>query len=156
MNDFRFRLERLRDLRLAEEKETARGLAAAREAVGRAERIVEDLAQAEAQLRERIHDALETSPTAGHMQNLQVVLTQLRRQRAEALAERRHAEALLEESIQRFQDAFREREILDRLRERRREEWARDQLREEQKNLDEVGRGRDDMTAAVMGGQGSS
>ena len=140
MRGFRFRLEKLRDLRTAEEQGKARALAKARDAVARLESVIDGVVDSEAGVLERIGTMLQGGPRAGAVQNMQVMLGQLRRQRAVAEVERVKAQEELNAALLAYQDAFREREILDRLRARQMDSWNRDEQRREQAVLDEVGR----------------
>lgn len=151
MSGFRFRLEKVRDLRSAEEQEQARRLAQARSKVARARGVVDRIDRAEAGVRDRARAALRGRNPVGMVQNLEVLLNQLGRQRALAEAACASAEEALDAAVEDYQRAFREREIMDRLRERRQDEWRREELRREQGVLDELGRG----GSGAGGGRGS-
>lgn len=142
MRGFRFRLEQLLDLRTAAEEETARKLAEARQAVGGAKSSVDRILRSESELRKQVGRAMRGTGTVGAVQNLVVVREQLARQRLAAEAELSRAEGHLAEALENHRQAHREREILDRLRTRRSEEWRLEAHRREQAVLDESGRGR--------------
>lgn len=142
MKGFRFRLEQLLDLRAAAEEETARKLADARHTVTGARNMVDRILRSESELREQVGRALRGTGNVGAVQNLDIVREQLARQRVAAEAQLSEAEARLAEAIAAHQQAHQEREILDRLRARRSEEWRIETQRREQSILDEVARGR--------------
>ncbi|MGI9625278.1 MAG: flagellar export protein FliJ [Longimicrobiales bacterium] len=142
MRGFRFRLEKLRGLRWAEEQEKARRLAEAGTALDRAQGILERIAESEAGVQSRMRDALEEAPTAGVVQNLMVLLDAMRRQRTAAEEDRAAALDQVVEATTQLQEATRERKILDRLRDRHRGEWVREERQREQSILDEANRGR--------------
>lgn len=142
MRGFRFRLEKVLDLRTAAEEEMGRRVADARRAAGRARGVVDRILRSELALRERVGEALQERRSVGSVQNMEVVREQLARQRLVAEAELIKAEGTLEEAVENHRKAHQEREILDRLRSRRAAEWQVEERRKEQSVLDEVGRGR--------------
>ncbi|MDH3223828.1 MAG: flagellar export protein FliJ [Gemmatimonadota bacterium] len=149
MRGFRFRLERVLDLRAAAEEEMGRRVADARRAAGRARSVVDRILRSELALRERVGEALRGTRSVGSVQNLEVVREQLARQRLVAEAELVDAEVALREAVENHRKAHREREILDRLRTRRAAEWQVEERRREQSVLDEVGRGRSGVEGSV-------
>ena len=142
MRNFRFRLEQLLDLRAAAEEATARKLADARHTVTGARNMVERIVRSESELRQQVGRALRETGSVGAVQNLDIVREQLARQRLAAEAQLSEAETRLSEALAAHQQAHQEREILDRLRARRSEEWRVENQRREQAVLDEVARGR--------------
>jgi flagellar FliJ protein len=139
---FVFGLARVLRLRSSLERERARELGrAVREAEERkqeADRAAERLAR----YGEQASAGNASVTTAGSLNNLRlsVEAAEGRLERANAS----HAEA--EESVareqERFREARREREVLERLRERRRDDWRQESSRLEQKELDEIARQR--------------
>jgi len=140
MKGFRFRLEKLRDLRRMEEEGRARAVAQASDSVATAQKLIDGIIESEAEVLDRIRTIVTSGPRVGLVQNMQVVLGQLRRQRAVAQAQRVKAEEELKTARLAFQEAYREREILDRLRERQMDSWNREEGRREQAVLDEASR----------------
>jgi flagellar FliJ protein len=138
MSRFRFRLQRILDLRAEREKERARVLG---RAVRDAEARKSDLDTAAARL-DQCGEQLVTRPghvaTAGAMRNLGLTV----RAAAEAVA---HAEQSYEDAEQNvraerklFGEARKERRVVERLRERRHTAWREDELRQEQKEIDGI------------------
>lgn len=152
MKAFRFRLEKLRELRVAEEETQARMVAAARAAVDQALEMARQVGNAESEVRERIAAAIGRSPSVGTVQNLRVLLNHLMRQRQAAEADHRKAEESLEESLIQFREAIREREVLDRLKDRQKEQWALERRRIDQNTLDEQSRGDRVLSPSDKGG----
>lgn len=142
MRGFRFRLEKLRGLRWAEEQEKARQFAEAGLVLDRVQVVLDRIAESEVGVQDRMRVALEEAPTAGVVQNLLVLLDALKRQKTTAEEERATALDQLEVATSALQGATRERKILDRLRDRHRGEWVREERQREQSILDEANRGR--------------
>lgn len=142
MKGFRFRLEQLLDLRAAAEEEMVRKLAAAQRLVTEAEDALGRIQSAEADLRDQVGRALRGVGTVGAVQNLDVVREQLGRQRLIAEAELARVRAEHAEAAENHRQAHQEREILNRLKDRRSKEWRVEVHRREQAVLDEVARGR--------------
>ncbi len=135
---FRFPLERLLRYRERTERERAQSLGVAvreeqdrREAI---ERATERLGRIGAQLAE----GGASLTRAGTLRNLG--LTILAAAGEIEAAERSHAESLarLECEKERYGEARRERRVVERLREHRKESWAEDEKRAEQVEHDEL------------------
>lgn len=142
MKRFAFRLERVLELRQAAEKERARELAQAltEEEAGR-----EALRQGEARLavaRAQLKGAGGARPAAGTLRNLELSVAALSRQADELQAT--HAQCLERVAAERhqYEQARRDRRVLERLREQRREAWADEYQRWEQGISDEAALGR--------------
>ena len=140
MTVFRFRLEKLLELRLAEEESVARSVASARESVRKAEEQLRQSAEAEADVRSKISAVLNDDASVGTLQQLRVLHGHLQRQRHAAQGDMNQAQAALEEQLEAFREAIKEREVLDKLKERQKDLWRIEQRRLEQNDLDEQSR----------------
>ncbi len=138
MSAFRFSLRRIRDLRREEEKACARTLQEARLRAEEAEEARRTLEAIRLSGRERLARAHAAGGPIGRLHPLEFLLSRMEEHLAEAEFRCREAEERVAASLHRFTEAFRLRSTLDRLRERRFQEWRTDELRREQKELDEV------------------
>lgn len=145
MEGFRFRLQRLLDLRLAQTEHTARELGTARAAEDGA---TQSLAAAAAQRQEQL-SSLREAPAA---QPLELDAWEAVRagydsaRRAEDAARTQLESAQDRVAVARgvFLQARREQQALDRLRQRRHGDWSAEQAAAEQAALDDsAGRGRE-------------
>lgn len=138
MNAFRFRLDPVLALRERQEKDSAVGLARARQdqdAARQARADLETAVEAGRSLLARAHGA---GGPAGHLQNLALVVGTVGDRLRHADERCREAEERVVESMKEFHHAFRQRRTLEQLRERRLEAWHTEQAKGEQKTMDEV------------------
>ena len=136
MKRFRFRLERLLQLRERREREQAQALGLAlREEEDRRD-ARDEAAERLGRIGEQIADAGTSVTRAGTLRNLGLTVEAALDQ-AEA-AERSHEESLerLRDEQERYGEARRERRVIERLRERRRDDWREDLKRDEQQEQD--------------------
>jgi flagellar export protein FliJ len=138
MGNFKFRLQKVLELRLARELEQAGVLADARRAAAEAERVRELLEQVREIGQQQIADAHGTGGTAGQLQNLNFVLERLGEQLDHADVECRSAADQVASELSAFSHALRDRRVLDQLRERQLATWRSAQVRQEQKTMDDV------------------
>lgn len=115
---FKFRLQRLLDLREQKEREMAAGLARAEHAADAARAELANLDAVRAIGREQLHAVHATDGTVGELRNLVFVLEQLDAQVASAQASVDAAEEAAARARGELGDAFRDRRVLDRLRDR--------------------------------------
>lgn len=115
---FKFRLQRLLDLREQKEREMAAELARAEQAADAARAELANLDAVRAIGRERLHAAHATDGTVGELRNLVFVLEQLDAQVVSAQASVSDAETLASRARGELGEAFRDRRVLDRLRDR--------------------------------------
>lgn len=142
MKRFAFRLERVLELRHAAEKERARELA---QALNEEESDREALHQGLVRLagaRAQLAGSTVSAPRAGTLQNLEMSITLLSRQAEELQASHERSLERLEAERQHYEQARRDRRVLERLREQRREAWAGEYQRWEQAISDETALGR--------------
>jgi flagellar FliJ protein len=135
---FPFRLERLLDLKHRREKERAEALgramrdeAARREAMQRAE---ERLAES----REQAQPPAGTTQPAGTLRNLGLTIAAAAQHVDAATTAQEEAGRALEGERQRYQEARRDRRVIERMREKRYEDWTREADRTEQREIDGV------------------
>lgn len=120
---FKFRLQRLLDLREQKEREMAAELARAEGAVDAARAELANLDAVRAIGRERLHAAHAADGTVGELRNLVFVLEQLDAQVTNAQASVDAAEDAAARARGELGDAFRDRRVLDRLRDRHQEDF---------------------------------
>lgn len=142
MTRFKFRLDRVLQLKQRAEREQARALG---DALREEQRREAERAAAEEQARraaEQMADAGRTTLPAGALANLG-----LARDAADAGAERarehvEEAEQRVDEERDRYDEKRRDRRTVEKLREHRHAEWQLEQSRQEQKESDAVKNGR--------------
>ncbi len=137
MKAFTFRL--LTVLEDRRRREETRALALAR-----AQRAATDARAEREALQERLREgqhllvAEHGSGSAGFLRNYLVVLEQLRQRLVDAVSREDAASREVTEHALAFQEASRDREVIARLMERRREEWDVERRRREQLETDET------------------
>jgi flagellar FliJ protein len=137
---FRFRLERVRALRERREDLARRALA---DAIARMSCSQEQLRTVEehlehARAEQRLNAGRSLSVSAAELQARQAFLERVEAQRRESVRELERHEAQVADRDTDLGHAARERQMLERLKERQREEHARETLRSESNALDEI------------------
>lgn len=130
---FRFPLQRLLELKAAREQEMARQLADARRGADAERRTRDALAAVHAEAQRSLSLTASATPTVGELAALSYTLVQLSERISMAEERTSAAEAVADEKHQLLATALQERQVLDRLRERRLEshrdeERARDRV----------------------------
>ena len=138
MSAFRFRLGKVLDLRKQMEKEKARTVAEARRRSDQAEEARETLFEIQQAGRAKVVEAHRVGGSIGHFQNMELVLEAMEGHLDRAEEDCRDADKSLVESLKQHTEAFKERRTLDHLRNRRMEEWKTEEIRREQKDMDEL------------------
>ncbi len=138
MRVFQFSLGRVLELRKQVEKEKARSVAEARMRSEEAEAARKDLAEIQQAGRARMAEAHRLGGSIGQLRNMEFILERMESHLKLAEENCREAHECLEESVKHYNRAFQERSTLDRLRDRRWEEWKTEEGRREQKDLDEL------------------
>ena len=139
MRRFRFRLETLQRLRLAESRAAAVALAAALRDAAKAQRRLRRIGEESLQAEQQWHAELDGSDgreLRGHARFLEA----MRGRRVEAGRAEQCARAELATREQDYSVRARAHRVLERLRERQRTRWLEQGSREEQKQLDELHR----------------
>ena len=135
MSDFKFPLETVRRLRAETEKESAGELAKARSAATDADSTRERLAQLAQVSREKMQRAGGNVAAA---KSVAVMLSQIS-QHLDAAAQRsENAWGVVEQRHEAYVEALRQRQAIDKLHDKRKEDWSADTRRREQAALDEL------------------
>lgn len=135
---FRFRLQSLLELREQSERDSARGLAEARRDAESARRAREDLEAAREAGRTRLTRAHGAGGAVGHLQNLAYVVSQVEDRIRVADEACRAAEEEVVARLEHYREAMRSRKTIEGIRERKLLQWRTDEVRSEQKAMDEV------------------
>lgn len=135
---FKFRLQRILELRAQAEQAKARELAAARNLAEQAEAAQQALEALRDDSQAQIHAAALSSPRVGHLQQLGTVLDALdvRLERAAELV--KAAEADVQQAQLKLEDAARDRRVLDRLKERHADAWKNEMAQKDRVQMDEI------------------
>lgn len=135
---FRFRLQRVLELREEHEQARARELASAQDAADAARREQDALAALRDSSRDELEAAHAETPRVGHLHQLGFVLQSLD-QRVERATETVHAADGVVDAAQRaLVDAARDRQVLDRLKERHAEAWRAEEAQKDRLQMDEI------------------
>jgi len=135
---FRFRLQRVLDLREQRERDCARELTDARaeaEAAERARRALEAAREAGLVRLNRAHGA---GGAVGHMRNLAFMVSRLEERIRDADEVCRAAHDQVTASLEQYEQTLRDRKVIDKLRDRMLDRWRVEGLRTEQKEMDEI------------------
>jgi len=138
MERFKFRLQKVLDLRLWREQESALRLGEARRRYDEAESVLAALEAVRASSRERLMRVHGAGGSVGQLQNLDYVLAHLDARIAEADAARRDAERGVREWMDEYTAALRERRVLERLRDRHLEAARVLEAQVERRAMDDV------------------
>jgi flagellar FliJ protein len=135
---FRFRLQRILDMRQKREQAVAGQLAEARTAEERARLAAQELESARAAGAESASRAQSQNLSAGQLQNLRYVVDRMGDHVRFANEEADAAREQVDRAMVEFTAAFRERKVLDRLRDRQEEGWRSDEVQADRRLMDEV------------------
>lgn len=138
MSRFRFPLQKVLEHRQASERESAEGLARARDEAEAAHQAKENLEAARDAGRARLAQAHGLGGAVGHLQNMSYVLGQVDGQIEEADEACREADEQVVEQMKSFQHAVQQRRTIEGLREKKLDQWRSATERQEQKTMDEV------------------
>jgi flagellar FliJ protein len=153
---FKFRLQRVLDLRTKREQEVATQLSEARTQVEAAQRACDEMEEVQRQGRARLAAAHGADPTVGQLQNLSYLVAQLSQHVEEARSAVQSAEANAEKVKSEFTAALQERRVLDRLREKHLETWKADEVQADRSAMDEIALARFTRTGADLAPQQES
>ena len=135
---FKFRLQRLLELREQKERDRALALAQAEAARDAARQALTAMETTRAEGLARLHAEHGAEHTVGQLRNLGFVLEQLDRQLAVASAAVSAAETQTEARRQELGAAHTERRVLDRLRERHEGEWREEAVQADRQTMDAI------------------
>lgn len=135
---FKFRLQRILELREQAEQAKARELAAARSVAEEAAQAHEALANLHAHSRHQLHAATQSAPRIGHLHQLGTVLASLDERLVVSGDVVKQADAGVLQAKVMLEEAARDRRVLDRLRERHVDAWRTDEALKDRVQMDEI------------------
>lgn len=135
---FRFPLETVLHYRRSLEHQQELRLRAANQQVARMRRLLEHIEQQRGGIRRRRAGELSTGTTAAELHFAGACEAVLAQHRMAATRELKHLEQMRDEQNKLFQQARRDRETFESLRERERMEYERTARRREQRQSDEL------------------
>ena len=135
---FRFRLQRVLELRERRERDAATALTRAQEAADAARQNAEALAMARAELASNDVAGAGAGVPVGALHNLAFLLDRMDERVAHAGAAVRAAEGVVGEHEGALRAAFRDRRTLDRLRERHQNAWRANAAAADRQLVDEI------------------
>ena len=138
MTPFGFSLSKILEFRRHVEQEEARSLAQARREAEAAHQARLDLEEVQARGRAKLAKAHNMGGSVGQIRNMEFVLNRMEDHLKKADAACQEADEGVVERVKIYVDAMKQRRMLDKLRDRRLEEWKVDEGRREQKAMDEV------------------
>lgn len=133
---FNFRLQRVLELRERAEQEKARALSSAQHQQEEAEAARDSLAQAREAAALGLH--AQGARPAGELRAAELVLAHMDRHVSAATAAAQLAASATETAQLRLNDAFRDRRVLDRLKERALEAWQVDAVQADRQQMDAI------------------
>lgn len=138
MSGFRFRLQKVLELRERLEQESATRLAAARQEAAEARQAMEALQSARERGVEAAGRTASASTTAGELQRIALLIEHLDEHLAAAENAHREAGDKVNELAAAFERALTERQVIERLRERKLADWRGNEQKRDQALMDAV------------------
>jgi flagellar export protein FliJ len=138
MSTFRFKLQRLLELRRHLEQESAARLARARGDASEAQRALDELQAMRLASAEEVGRAAAEPINAGELQRLQLLVDRLDGHIDAASTLSREAESVAEGLAAEFEQALQKRRVLDKLQERNRASWRADEDRRDRAAMDAI------------------
>ena len=135
---FRFRLQRLLELREQHEQAKARELASARDVADRATEARRALQDLKADSQAQLHAATGMTSRIGHLQQLGTTLTSLDERLLVASDAVKQADAGVRQAQELLEEAARDRRVLNRLKSRHADAWRVDEAQRDRAQMDEV------------------
>lgn len=135
---FKFRLQRVLELREEHEQAKARVLADAQDAADLARREQEALAETREHSRAQVEAAQGDAPRVGHLHQLGFVLQSLDQRLLVATESVMSAEDVVLQAQGALAEAARDRRVLDRLKERHAEAWRAEEAQKDRLHMDEI------------------
>ena len=135
---FKFRLQRILDLRAKREQEIATQLAQAQHEAATARAAHAALEAVRSAEIDKLVAAHATEHTVGQLQNLSYVLERLDSAVAEASGKVSAAEAVVQKVQDDLTAAVQERRVLDRLRERQHDAWKAEEVQLDRRVMDSI------------------
>jgi flagellar FliJ protein len=135
---FRFRLQRVLELRAEAEQAKARALADARDAADAARREHDTIAELHQSSRAEVHAAHAQAPRVGHLRQLGLVLQSLEERLDSAAEVVQSADLVVSGAQSELESAARDRRVLDRLKERHADAWRAEEAHKDRLQMDEI------------------
>jgi flagellar FliJ protein len=135
---FKFRLQRILELREQSEQAKARQLAAAQNEAERAALAQQSLQSLRADSRAQLQAAAESAPRVGHLTQLGTVLDALDQRLVLASDAVKEADAGVQQARDLLEIAARDRRVLDRLKARHEDAHRADEAHKDRVQMDEV------------------
>jgi flagellar FliJ protein len=135
---FRFRMQRVLELREQAEQARAQALARAEQEAEAARQARDAIAALHDASRAELFDAHQGAPRVGHLQQVGLVVASLADRLRQADEQVAGAEAVVAEAQRALHDASRERRVLDRLKDRQAAEWRTGVARQARHQMDEI------------------
>lgn len=135
---FKFRLQRVLDLREQQEQAKARALASARDVAETAHRAKDEIAQLRDASKQQITVAASSGPRVGHLHQLDFVLASLDERVILAADAARLADDDVQSAQTLLESAARDRRILDRLKVRHADTWREESAQKDRVAMDEI------------------
>ncbi len=135
---FKFRLQRVLELREEHEQAKARLLATAQDAADAARREQEALAHVRASSRAELEAAHAEAPRVGHLHQLGFVLQSLDQRLLAANETVSNADEVVLGAQGELTEAARDRRVLDRLKEKHAEVWRAEEAQKDRLLMDEI------------------
>lgn len=138
MTAFGFSLSKVLEFRRHVEQKEARSLVEARNEAAAAHQARVDLEEIQARGRAKLAKAHNAGGSVGQIRNMEFVLNRMEDHLKDADAVCQEADEGVVERVKVYVDALQRRQMLDKLRDKRFEEWKVDEGRRDQKDMDEI------------------
>lgn len=138
MGRFRFRLQRVLDIRAKTEEEAALRLAAARGAEEAAREAAAEMEATRDNGARRAASLAGQKIQIGQIQNLRFVVERLNVEVEQAHREAAEAAKEVGVRLNEFSDAFRDRQVLDKLKDRALENWKVEEVQADRQSMDNI------------------
>lgn len=148
---FEFRLQRVLELRERREQDTATRLAKARSEAHAAREAEEALEALRSESIQRLSGTHSLGTPAGQLHNLSFMLDHLNRQIQEARGVTAAANETVQRLVEEFTAAFKERRVLDRLRDRQHDDWKSGEISADRQEMDGIAISRFNRRAPTSG-----
>lgn len=135
---FKFRLQRILELREQHEQAKARAVASARNSAETAHRAKDEIASLRDHSKQQITTTANSGPRIGHLQQLGFVLASLDERVLLAADAAKLADGDVQKAQAVLDDAARDRRVLDRLKSRHADTWRAERAHQDRVTMDEI------------------
>ncbi|WP_309671622.1 flagellar export protein FliJ [Gemmatimonas sp.] len=135
---FKFRLQRILELREQHEQAKARALASARDTAEAAHRAKDEIANLRDHSKQQISTTANNGPRIGHLHQLGFVLASLDERVLLAADAAKLADSDVQKAQGMLEEAARDRRVLDRLKSRHADTWRADSAHKDRVAMDEI------------------